>query len=60
FEKNAGVLFDKYLGRLLAFTSPYTIRVWEQYREFKVTAGGGIYQMAFTDSGVKVMRWTWN
>ncbi len=60
FEKNAGVIFDKYLGRRLSFTSPYTIRVWEQYREFKVTDGGGIYQMAFTDSGVKVMRWTWN
>ena len=42
-----------------AFHSPHGIVQWEQFREFLVTPDGAVYQMAFTASGVVILRWEW-
>ncbi len=39
------------------FRSPHVIVEWEQFREFKLTPDGDLYQMAFTDRGMKLLRW---
>jgi len=30
-----------------------------QLKEFEVDPGGAVWQMAFTDAGVKILRWRW-
>ncbi|MFH1435451.1 MAG: hypothetical protein ABIJ56_07015 [Pseudomonadota bacterium] len=39
------------------FSTPDTIREWEQFREFKVLADGTVLQMAFMDDGVRLIQW---
>jgi len=59
FEGVQGVLFDELLQERGTFVSPYTIRRWEQFREFRVGRDGAVWQMALTDGGVVVLRWRW-
>jgi hypothetical protein len=56
-EKVAAFRFDGKLEQTGSFESPFTIRAWEQFREFKVTPGGQVYQMAFRDDGVEILKW---
>ena len=56
-EKVVAYRMDGKLVRTGSFESPYTIQVWEQFREFRVLAGGQVYQMAFSGDGVRILRW---
>lgn len=56
-EKVVVVKLDKNLKQKASFSSPYTIRAWEQFREFRVTGEGDVVQMAFTNGGVRLLRW---
>jgi len=53
-----GIVYDQQLRAVDTFRSPYAIVIWEQFREFKVTPDGHIYQMAFTDGGMRILRWS--
>ena len=39
------------------FSTPNTIREWEQFREFRVLHDGSVLQMAFMDDGVRLIQW---
>ncbi len=39
------------------FSTPDTIRQWEQFREFRVLPDGSVIQMAFMDDGVRLLQW---
>jgi len=41
----------------VAFSSPYTLTEWEQFREFRLLPDGSVVQMAFTPDGVKLLKW---
>lgn len=56
-EGVAGIIFDEKLDEITRFLSPYTITHWEQFREFRVTPEGEVYQMTFDDNGIKIIRW---
>jgi len=56
-EEDAIVVLSAKLARLGEVRSPWTIRRWEQYREFEVTPDGTVYQMAFEEGGVKIVEW---
>ncbi len=57
-EEVAGVVYGPDLEPLAEFRSPYVITALEQHREFVVTAAGDVWQMAFTDAGVRFLRWS--
>ena len=57
YEYDGGQVFSPDGTLRATFRSPYVIQEWEQLRELYVTEDGGIYQMAFTPDGVKVLRW---
>jgi len=59
FEQVIGLRFDSQLKQVGTLTSPHVITEWEQFREFRVTADGGVYQMAFDKDGVAIYRWQW-
>lgn len=56
-EKVLALRLDGNLKQTGSFESPYTIRVWEQFREFQVLPDGRVFQMVFLDSGVAVLKW---
>jgi hypothetical protein len=58
-EEIVGVRLDRALGETGSFSSPYGATDWMQFREFLVDRGGDVYRMAFSDAGVKVLRWRW-
>lgn len=57
FDGVAGVLFDPLLQERAVLRSPYAITRWEQFREFRVEPDATVWQMAFTEAGVMVLRW---
>lgn len=57
YEATAGVSFDGDLDAASVLTSPYTITERAQFKEFDVSAAGDVYQMAFDDDGVSILRW---
>lgn len=60
FEGVRGILFDKHLHERGVLQSPYVIRRWEQFREFRLEPDGTVWQMAFTEAGVVILRWRWS
>ena len=52
-----GYRMDGKLARTGRFESPFTIRPWEQFKEFKVLGDGQVLQMAFSDDGVRILKW---
>ncbi|MBI4699997.1 MAG: hypothetical protein HY744_02335 [Deltaproteobacteria bacterium] len=58
-EEVLGLRYDGALDLVATYRSPYTIRIWEQFREVRVLPDGTVYQMAFTDEGVRILRWSW-
>jgi hypothetical protein len=56
-EKVLALRLDGNLKQTGSFESPCTIRPWEQFREFQVLPDGRVFQMAFLDSGVAVLKW---
>lgn len=58
-EKVVGIRYDENLVQTGKLTSPHTITEWEQFREFRVTDAGAVYQMAFDSEGVRFYRWRW-
>ena len=53
-----GIVYDEQLRVVDTFHSPHTIVQWEQFREFKVTPDGHVYQMAFTRDGMQILKWS--
>jgi hypothetical protein len=58
-ERNVGVVLDERLSEIAFFETDDVIRQWEQFREFRVTADGTIYQMSFGAEGVDFWAWRW-
>lgn len=58
-EAVVGLRLDRNLVETGSFSSPYPAREWMQLKEFEVDPGGAVWQMAFTDAGVKILRWRW-
>lgn len=58
-EDMLGVRYDQELRETATWRSPWVIRRWEQFREFRVLPDGTVYQMGFDDKGVSVLRWRW-
>ena len=56
-EEVRGVRLDGSLNQTGVMTSPFVLTEWRQNREFIVGPDGGLYQMAFSDAGVQVLRW---
>jgi len=52
------MVLDRDLEIQESFRSPYAIVEWAQFREFKLTPEGDLIQMAFTNRGVKLLRWS--
>jgi len=57
YEEVRGIRLDRNLSETGTMTSPFTITEWRQHREFIVTPDGSLYQMAFTEGGVRILRW---
>jgi len=57
YEEVRGIRLDQNLAQTGVMTSPFTLTEWRQQREFIVTPDGGLYQMAFTEAGVRILRW---
>jgi hypothetical protein len=57
YEEVRGVRLDRNLAQTGVMTSPFTLTEWRQHREFIVAPDGGLYQMVFTDAGVRILRW---
>lgn len=60
FDGVLGVRFDHSLQEIASYRSSLTIQIWEQFREFRIAADGTVYQMAFDDNGVRIVRWVWS
>ena len=58
-EEVVGVVYDQQHKRRGELRSLRGITQWEQFREVHVTADGTAYQMAFTDTGMQIVRWRW-
>jgi hypothetical protein len=56
-EKILALRLDGKLRQTGSFESPFTIRAWEQFREFRVLPAGQVFQMAFLDGGVQILKW---
>ena len=56
-EETAGVVLDPALNLVAELRTPYVINEFEQFREFFVSASGSVYQMAFSQNGVKFLCW---
>ncbi|MFH2008710.1 MAG: hypothetical protein ABI333_19135 [bacterium] len=59
-DKVVGLRYDAELNELGTFESPYTIKVWEQFREWYVTERGVLYQLVVDNDGVTLLRWRWS
>jgi len=59
FEEDRAFIFKTDLTKIGGFSSPFVIVPREQFREFRVSPDGDIFQMAFTDEGIKILKWRW-
>ena len=57
YEETAGVVLDQALNPVAELRSPHVINEFEQFREFFVSNTGAVYQMAFSQKGVKFLCW---
>ncbi len=53
------VVMDQTLGLLAQSESPWVLTTYDQRVEVRVGADGLLWQMAFTDDGVLLLRWDW-
>jgi hypothetical protein len=60
FDGVLGVRFDHTLQEIASYRSSFTIQIWEQFREFRIAGDGTVYQMAFDDHGVRIIKWVWS
>ncbi|MBN2495013.1 MAG: hypothetical protein JXR96_10515 [Deltaproteobacteria bacterium] len=56
-QELVGIVLGAEWQQRARFRSPHCVREWEQFIEFRVTPGGEVVQMAFTDAGVEFLRW---
>ncbi len=52
-------VLDPQLHRVAEATSPWVLTLYDQPVEIRVGADGRLWQMAFTDDGVLLLRWDW-